>query len=148
MLVMAAAVADYRPATVARQKLKKGAGPLRVDLERTVDILTALRGRAGDRLMIGFAAETEQVLANATRKLRGKGLDLIVANDLTAPGAGFEVDTNAVTLIAAGGRVAVPLASKDAVADRILDRALVLRRARRAPRRRAAPAAAPRRRRG
>ncbi len=152
MLVMAAAVADYRPTTVARQKLKKGSAPQRLDLERTVDILADLRGRAGDRLMIGFAAETEQVLANATRKLRDKGLDLIVANDLTAPGAGFEVDTNAVTLIDADGRVAVPLASKDAVADRILDRALVLRRARPTPRRRGAaptPASrASRRRRG
>lgn len=132
MLVMAAAVADYRPATVASQKLKKGAGPLRLELTRTVDILGELRGRAGDCLVVGFAAETEQVLDNAARKLREKGLDLIVANDVSAPNTGFEVDTNAVTLLDASGATAVPLASKDVVADAILDRAVALQRTRRA----------------
>jgi phosphopantothenoylcysteine decarboxylase/phosphopantothenate--cysteine ligase len=132
VLMMAAAVADYRPAAVRPQKLKKTDGPMRLELTRTTDILGALRGRAGDRLVVGFAAETEQVLANAERKLRDKGLDLIVANDVSASNAGFEVDTNAVTLIDAEGRTDVPLASKDEVADRILDRVVGLLKARRA----------------
>jgi len=138
LLFMAAAVADYRPAQVAAKKLKKGNGPLQLELERTVDILGELKGRAGDRLVVGFAAETDHVLANAQRKLASKGLDLIVANDVSRSDAGFEVDTNAVTLIDASGRVEVPLASKDDVADRILDRTLAVKRARRAPRRVAA----------
>lgn len=132
VLLMAAAVADYRPVAARAQKLKKTGGPMRLDLTRTADILGALKGRAGDRLMVGFAAETEQVLANAERKLRDKGLDLIVANDVSTSHAGFEVDTNAVTLIDAGGRCEVPLASKDEVADRILDRVVSLLKARRA----------------
>ncbi len=131
MLFMAAAVADYRPATVAPQKLKKGEGPLRIELTRTVDILGELGGRAGGCLLVGFAAETERVLEHATRKLREKQLDLIVANDVSAPDAGFEVDTNAVTLLDASGTTAVPLAGKDVVADAILDRAVALPRARR-----------------
>ena len=135
MLFMAAAVADYRPARVAAKKLKKGDAPLRLELERTVDILAELRGAAGERLMVGFAAETDDVLRNAERKLTAKGLDLIVANDVSRSDAGFEVDTNAVTLLDAGGRTEVPLAGKDEVADRILDRAVALKRARRAPRR-------------
>jgi phosphopantothenoylcysteine decarboxylase/phosphopantothenate--cysteine ligase len=131
MVVMAAAVADYRPARPSAQKVKKTDGPLHLELERTVDILGELRGRAGGRLMVGFAAETEDVLANAARKLRDKQLDLIVANDVSGPNTGFEVDTNAVTLLDAEGRHDVPLASKDEVADRILDRAAALQRARR-----------------
>jgi phosphopantothenoylcysteine decarboxylase/phosphopantothenate--cysteine ligase len=131
MLLMAAAVADYRPAAPLAQKLKKQPGPMRLELERTVDILGELVGRAGDRLMVGFAAETENVVGNAQRKLRSKGLDLIVANDVARADTGFEVETNAVVLIDANGRTDVPLASKDEIADRILDRALALRRARR-----------------
>jgi phosphopantothenoylcysteine decarboxylase/phosphopantothenate--cysteine ligase len=139
VLCMAAAVADYRPAQVAAKKLKKGSGPLHLELERTVDILGELKGSSGDRLIVGFAAETDNVLANAQRKLASKGLDLIVANDVSRSDAGFEVDTNAVTLIDASGRSEVPLAGKDEIADRILDRVLALQRARRRPRR-AAPA--------
>ncbi len=142
MLFMAAAVADYRPATPSAQKLKKQAGPLLLELERTVDILAELRGRAGDRLVIGFAAETDNLVANAERKRRSKALDLVVANDVAGADTGFEVETNAVVLIDAAGRTDVPLASKDEVADRILDRVVALRRARRAapeqPRARAA----------
>ena len=82
--------------------------------------------------MIGFAAETENVIGNAQRKLRGKGLDLIVANDVARSDAGFEVETNAVMLIDANGRTDVPVASKDEIAERILDKATALRRARRA----------------
>jgi phosphopantothenoylcysteine decarboxylase / phosphopantothenate---cysteine ligase len=142
MLFMAAAVADYRPAAPSAQKLKKQPGPLRLELERTVDILGELRGRGGERLMVGFAAETENVVGNAERKLRSKQLDLIVANDVAGSDTGFEVDTNAVVLIDAGGRHQVPLASKDEIADRILDRAVALQRARRAPQQPARRAAA------
>jgi phosphopantothenoylcysteine decarboxylase/phosphopantothenate--cysteine ligase len=142
LLVMAAAVADYRPRAPATQKLKKQPGPLRLELERTVDILGELNGRAGDRIMIGFAAETENVIGNAERKRRSKGLDLIVANDVARVDAGFEVESNAVVLIDASGRIEVPLASKDDVADRILDRAIALRRARHAAAQRPQPAAA------
>jgi phosphopantothenoylcysteine decarboxylase/phosphopantothenate--cysteine ligase len=105
---------------------------MRLELERTVDILGELAGRAGERLVIGFAAETENVIGNAQRKLRGKGLDLIVANDVARSDAGFEVETNAVMLIDANGRTDVPVASKDEIAERILDKATALRRARRA----------------
>ena len=142
MLFMAAAVADYRPAKPAAQKLKKQPGPLLLELERTADILGELRGRAGDRLMVGFAAETENVVGNAERKRRSKQLDLIVANDVARADTGFEVETNAVALIDARGRTDVPLASKDEIADRILDRALALQRARRAEQERPRPAVA------
>lgn len=136
VLLMAAAVADYRPASVRPQKMKKTDGPLRLELTRTADILGALRGKAGRRLVVGFAAETEDVEANAARKLASKELDLIVANDVSAPNAGFEVDTNAVTLIDASGRHEVPLASKDEVADRVLDRVVQLLGQRPRPRKR------------
>jgi phosphopantothenoylcysteine decarboxylase/phosphopantothenate--cysteine ligase len=131
MLLMAAAVADYRPAAPAAQKLKKQPGRVQLELERTVDILGELGGGAGERLLVGFAAETENVVANAERKLRGKQLDLVVANDVSRSDAGFEVDTNAVVLIDKRGRTQVPLAGKDEVAERILDRAVALRRERR-----------------
>ena len=146
MVCMAAAVADYRPARPAAQKLKKQPGPLHLELERTIDILAALRGRPGERLMVGFAAETENVVGNADRKRRDKQLDLIVANDVSGTDTGFEVETNAVVLIDAHGREQVPLASKEEIADRILDRAVALQRARRAPVATVAPRRARRRR--
>jgi len=128
ILLMCAAVADYRPAQVASQKLKKGSGRVVLELDRTTDILAELAPRKGTRLMVGFAAETEHVLANAERKLSEKNLDLIVANDVAGTETGFAVDTNAVTVIdRAGTRVAVPVMSKDAVADRILDHVVALR---------------------
>ncbi len=131
MLFMAAAVADYRPARVAPEKLKKGSGRLLIELDRTTDILAELAPRKGARLVIGFAAETEQVVANAERKLSAKNLDLIVANDVAAADTGFAVDTNAVTIIdRTGHHENVPLMSKDAVADRILDRASQLKQQR------------------
>jgi phosphopantothenoylcysteine decarboxylase/phosphopantothenate--cysteine ligase len=142
MVFMAAAVADYRPARPAAQKLKKQPGPLQLELERTVDILGELRGRRGDRLMVGFAAETEHVVAHAARKRREKQLDLIVANDVAGTQTGFAVDTNAVVLLDAHGRHDVPLASKDEIAERILDRAAALQRERRTPRAVARPGAA------
>ena len=96
-----------------------------LELERTVDILAELPPRMPPRIVVGFAAETEDVLANAERKLREKHLDLIVANDVAGAQTGFEVDTNSVTMIdRSGHHETVPLMSKDAVADRILDRVL------------------------
>jgi phosphopantothenoylcysteine decarboxylase/phosphopantothenate--cysteine ligase len=129
IVLMAAAVADYRPARVAKEKLKKGSGPRVLELERTADILAELVPRKGSRIVVGFAAETEQVVANAERKLAEKNIDLIVANDVAGADTGFAVDTNAVTIIdRTGHRETVPLMSKDAVADRILDRVLAYKR--------------------
>ncbi|MBI3783819.1 MAG: bifunctional phosphopantothenoylcysteine decarboxylase/phosphopantothenate--cysteine ligase CoaBC [Deltaproteobacteria bacterium] len=123
VLLMTAAVADYRPAHVAAQKLKKGSGDMQLDLVRTVDILADVAAHKGERIVVGFAAETEAVLENAQRKLEAKKLDLIVANDVAGSDTGFAVDTNAVTIIdRSGGREDVPLMTKGEVADRILDR--------------------------
>lgn len=101
-LVMAAAVADFRPARPAARKLHKGEFGGAIRLVRNPDILAGLRRRKGGRIFCGFAAETDDVLAGAAGKLARKGLDLIVANDLTAPGAGFAVDTNVVTVLRPG----------------------------------------------
>jgi len=130
VLLMAAAVADYKPKKAADQKLKKGRGGRVLDLVRTVDILGDLPARRGRRIVVGFAAETEDVVANATRKLSSKKLDLMVANDVSRPDAGFEVDTNAVTLIDGDGAEALDLAGKDTIADRILDRVVAIRQRR------------------
>jgi phosphopantothenoylcysteine decarboxylase/phosphopantothenate--cysteine ligase len=126
-LVMAAAVADYRPEIAAPQKIKKRDDRLSLNLVRTSDILSAVaeqRG-AGRRLkaVFGFAAETRDVLDNAREKLARKKLDLIVANDVSAADSGFEVDTNRVTLIdASGGMQTLPLMDKTAAAEQIIDR--------------------------
>jgi len=128
LLFMAAAVADYRPSQVAPQKLKKQPGPMQLELTRTVDILGTLVPRKGARIIVGFAAETDDVLANAQRKLAEKHLDLIVANNVAAADTGFAADTNAVTIIdRSGHHAAVPLMSKDAVADRIIDRVVAVK---------------------
>ena len=122
VVVMTAAVADYRPERAAPRKVAKDAatGPLR--LVRNPDILRELGGRKGSRLLIGFAAETHDVRQRAGHKLREKGLDLIVANDVTADGAGFDVETNRVVLLDAGGDAEeLPLLSKDEVAERLCD---------------------------
>ena len=131
ILFMAAAVADYRPARVAKEKLKKGSGRLVIELDRTVDILSELASRKGNKFVVGFAAETEHVIANAERKLSEKNLDLIVANDVAGSQTGFAVDTNAVIMIdRSGHHESVPLMSKDAVADRIIDHVIVLKQQR------------------
>jgi phosphopantothenoylcysteine decarboxylase/phosphopantothenate--cysteine ligase len=123
-LVMAAAVSDYRPAQRAEQKIKKAADSVTLELERTPDIL---RQAQSVGVKVGFAAETQDLLANAQKKLDEKGLDLIAANDVTAPGAGFAVDTNQVTLLdRSGGREELPLISKYDVGHRILDRVAAL----------------------
>lgn len=112
-LVMTAAVADWRPARVSETKLKKSDMRPVIELEPNPDILKTLRPLKGARLFVGFAAETGDPLAEAQRKLASKGLDLIVANDVTQADAGFAVDTNRVTLVAAGeAPAALPLQSK------------------------------------
>jgi phosphopantothenoylcysteine decarboxylase/phosphopantothenate--cysteine ligase len=123
VVVMAAAVADFRPGTVAESKLKKQAGPPEIVLEPTVDILAGLgAAKRPDQTVVGFAAETDQVRQNAASKLVAKGADLIVANDVTAAGAGFEHDTNQVVIMHADGTArAGPLADKRAVARAVFD---------------------------
>jgi phosphopantothenoylcysteine decarboxylase/phosphopantothenate--cysteine ligase len=128
MIISAAAVADYRPAHVAPQKIKKTGGNFSIELTRNPDILGELSQQKGSRLFVGFATETENVLENAARKLRTKNLDLIVANDVTQEGAGFAHDTNIVTLIDRTERMeTLPLMSKDDVAHAIYDRLLALK---------------------
>ena len=129
-LVMAAAVADFRPAHPAPGKVKKNPKGMALRMESIADELPRLAAKKGSRIMIGFAAETADLAANARDKLARKRLDLIVANDVTQAGAGFGVDTNIVTLLGADGSVeSLPKLSKDEVADRILDRLTVLRAA-------------------
>ena len=128
VVIAAAAVSDYRPAEPSQSKLKKADAALRLELVRTPDILKSLGDAKGGRLLVGFAAETEDVLANARKKLEAKNLDLIVANDVTAEGAGFGGETNAVVLLRRDGqRRDVPLASKRELAERILDEVIALR---------------------
>ncbi|HVH12648.1 MAG TPA: bifunctional phosphopantothenoylcysteine decarboxylase/phosphopantothenate--cysteine ligase CoaBC, partial [Longimicrobium sp.] len=131
-LVMAAAVADFRPADAADHKIKKEAGTIpQITLEGTADVLRATReARRPDAVVVGFALETNDAVENGRRKLEGKGLDLLVVNDATEPGAGFEVETNRVVLLQPGREdEAMPLMSKAAVADAILDRVEALLRA-------------------
>ena len=122
ILFMAAAVADFRPAECAEQKIKKGDAEFSLALERTTDILAELAEKEHQTLIVGFAAETENVVANAQRKLHEKNLDLIVANDVAGDSTGFAVDTNAVTVIGRGDFCEhVPLMTKFEVAHRIID---------------------------
>lgn len=128
VVVMAAAVADYTPQKAEPQKIAKSQGPMTLTLTRTVDILADLGRRreasGGDRpVLVGFAAETRDLLVHAREKLRSKNVDLIVANDVLAPDAGFSAETNAVTLVSADGEQSLPLQSKTDVARAILDRA-------------------------
>jgi phosphopantothenoylcysteine decarboxylase/phosphopantothenate--cysteine ligase len=126
--IFAAAVADYRPAETQTKKMKRNREPLTIRFEPTPDILAEAAQTKGERLIVGFAAETEHVAENARKKLAAKNADLIVANDVTAEGAGFDHDTNIVTLFSRDGRdLALPKLSKSAVAQRILDEVLRLR---------------------
>src|SRR5688572_19319 len=127
VVIMAAAVADYTPASPAKQKMTKADGPLTVTLKRTKDILSDLgsmrTGLGGERpILVGFAAETQDVLARAREKRARKKVDLIVANDVSQPNQGFDTETNAVTIVGEDGEQAVPLQSKARVAAIILDR--------------------------
>jgi phosphopantothenoylcysteine decarboxylase/phosphopantothenate--cysteine ligase len=124
VLIMAAAVADYRPAAAAEQKIKRTQVERTLELVPTPDILAAVKGKL---VRVGFAAESEELVKNAAAKLTGKGLDMIVANDITAPGSGFGTDTNQVTIIDKSGKAEpLPLLSKYEVAQRILDRVVPL----------------------
>jgi phosphopantothenoylcysteine decarboxylase/phosphopantothenate--cysteine ligase len=127
--IFSAAVADYRPVQVEPQKIKKSANTLTLTLERTPDILGSVRSGFGWRgVLVGFAAETENVLANARAKLERKGCDLMVANDVSQPGIGFDAAENEVTLITAGGEETLPRMSKEALAEVIIARTLALHR--------------------
>jgi phosphopantothenoylcysteine decarboxylase/phosphopantothenate--cysteine ligase len=135
VVLMAAAVADFRPAEIQPRKIKRRDGVPSLKLEPTRDILAEVAGRRRpEQLVVGFAAETDQVVENAAAKLRSKRLDLMVANDVTQPGAGFDVDTNIVTLLFADGR-RQPLekTSKLEVAHHILDAVVELRASARRP---------------
>jgi phosphopantothenoylcysteine decarboxylase/phosphopantothenate--cysteine ligase len=126
--VFAAAVADYRPSEQHAEKIKKGDASLTISLEATTDILADVAKNKGQRIVVGFAAETDHVAKNARKKLSAKNADLIVANDVAAEGAGFDHDTNIVTLFSRDGRdLALPKLSKSEVAQRILDEVLRLR---------------------
>ena len=142
IIIKAAAVADYRPKKTSMQKLKRhdflreggqGQGYAQLDLEPTPDIAAELGARKHDQIVVGFAAETENVLENARKKLVSKGLDAIVANDVSQPGIGMDSDRNAVTIITASEVVDVPEASKAEVAQRILDAIHRLRTQRTSP---------------
>jgi phosphopantothenoylcysteine decarboxylase/phosphopantothenate--cysteine ligase len=129
IVIKAAAVADYRPEARACKKIKKGEASLALKLVKNPDILAEVAAAKGSRLLVGFAAETGDLLANAGKKLSEKNLDMIVANDIGATGAGFNVDTNIVKLLFRSGRVEeLPLMEKIEVADVILDRLVELRR--------------------
>jgi phosphopantothenoylcysteine decarboxylase/phosphopantothenate--cysteine ligase len=132
VVIMAAAVADFRPVAVHPTKIKRGNGRIPLELESTPDILAdvarAGRGPHG-RILVGFAAETDHVAEHARAKLESKHADLIVANDVTAEGAGFDHDTNVITLYSRdGSETPFPRMSKAEAAQRILDRVLELRR--------------------
>ena len=125
--VLAAAVADYRPVEKRTEKIKKTGESLTVSLAPTADILAEVAKAKGDRIVVGFAAETDHVAENARKKLTSKNADLMVANDVTAEDAGFDSDTNVVTLFARDGRdLALPKMRKHEVAQRILDEILRL----------------------
>jgi len=123
-LVMAAAVADYRPIKAAKDKIKKDKAELTLKLELTPDILGSVKG---DFIKVGFAAESINLVENAREKLKQKGLDLIIANDITAGDSGFDTDTNRVTIIDREGKIeSLPLMPKREVADKVLDRVAAL----------------------
>lgn len=129
IVIKAAAVADYRPKLRAEMKVKKTVAQLAIELEKNPDILAELGSRKEGRLLVGFAAETEDLVANATLKLTKKNLDLVVANDVSQEGAGFNVDTNIAKLLYRDGRVEeLPIMEKDELAGIILDRVQALRK--------------------
>jgi len=126
--ILAAAVADYRPVEPRAEKIKKTGAPLVLSLEPTIDILAEVAKNKGEKIIVGFAAETHQVAENARKKLSAKNADLIVANDVTAEGSGFDHDTNVVTLFSRDGRdLALSKMTKREAAGRILDEVLRLR---------------------
>jgi len=128
VVLMAAAVADYRPARPSAQKIKRGSSPLVLELAPTPDILAEIAAQKDGRILVGFAAETAELAENARGKLRRKGADLVVANDVTREGAGFDVDTNIVIIVRADGSlVELPQMSKHDLAARLLDEVVAVR---------------------
>ncbi|MBT0662837.1 bifunctional phosphopantothenoylcysteine decarboxylase/phosphopantothenate--cysteine ligase CoaBC [Geobacter pelophilus] len=128
IVVKSAAVADYRPVKRAGSKIKKSDGALSIELEKNPDILAEIGQSKQGAIVVGFAAETDDLLANAGKKLEKKNLDMIVANDIGEPGAGFDLDTNIVRILYRDGRVEEPgIMSKDNLADFIIDRILLLK---------------------
>jgi phosphopantothenoylcysteine decarboxylase/phosphopantothenate--cysteine ligase len=126
-LIMAAAVADFRPEHTADQKIKKDGGNLKLTLTRTTDILLSVGERRREtgypHVLIGFAAETQDLLKNAQAKLDRKNADYIIANDVTADGAGFQTETNIVTILGADGSVvSLPQQTKTAISEAIIQR--------------------------
>ena len=129
VIVMAAAVADYRPAAAMTQKIRRAEKGLTLELEPTPDILAELGRQKKNHILVGFAAETNRMAENARTKLTSKGADMIVANDVTQEGAGFDADTNIVTLFLRDApEIPLPKMSKFEVANRILDQVLILRK--------------------
>ena len=127
IVIKAAAVADYRPKETATQKIKKSGDTLTIELEKNPDILAELGQLKQKQILVGFAAETQELISNAKEKLLRKNLDMIVANDVTMPGAGFNTDTNIAKLITREGQVEdLPLMSKGDLARLILERALTI----------------------
>ena len=128
VVIKAAAVADFRPLERGKQKTKKGeAETAAIALQRNPDILAELGRQKGSRILVGFAAETEQLLQHAREKLQNKNLDMIVANDVTEQGAGFDGETNIVRFLTADGEIEeLPLMTKDEVAESLLDRIVKL----------------------
>jgi phosphopantothenoylcysteine decarboxylase/phosphopantothenate--cysteine ligase len=136
-VMMAAAVADYRPAKASSQKIKRGAAPVALELEPTPDILAEVAAEAAaqkrGQMIVGFAAETKDLFENARAKLERKGADLVVANDVTTEGAGFDVETNIVSVFRRdGSHLDLPQMSKHDVASRLLDEVVAFRGGRRA----------------
>ncbi len=129
VIIKAAAVSDYRPKLTSTQKLKKSKVPVFLELERNPDIIGEIGSLKGDRVLVGFAAETSHLTANARKKLKEKHLDLVVANDVSRSDSGFAVETNRVVIIDSDGNVdRLPLKSKDEVANIILDRVVQILR--------------------
>jgi phosphopantothenoylcysteine decarboxylase/phosphopantothenate--cysteine ligase len=129
IVIKTAAVSDYRPRVAASQKIKRS-GPVSLELEPTPDILAEVARQKGSRIIVGFAAETENALENARKKLSSKGVDAIVVNDVSQEGIGFDSDRNAVTIITEDEVVDVPEATKWEVAQRVLDQIVKLRKRR------------------
>jgi phosphopantothenoylcysteine decarboxylase/phosphopantothenate--cysteine ligase len=127
VVIKAAAVSDFRPKAVSLQKMKKAEASTSMTLEKTEDILSEIGKKKRNEILIGFAAETENVVVNAQKKLKEKNLDLIVVNDVTKPGAGFGQDTNQVKILFVSGEVKdLPLMSKEEISQSILDEVVKL----------------------
>jgi phosphopantothenoylcysteine decarboxylase/phosphopantothenate--cysteine ligase len=132
VVIKAAAVSDYRPKMISQKKMKKGDSERTLVLERTEDILGEIGKKKENRVLVGFAAETEDLISNARKKLEEKNLDFIVVNDVTEPGAGFEVDTNRVKILYPSGKVKdLPLMTKEELSQIILDEVVHLLKLRR-----------------